>query len=197
MKAINNHYLVEIEKEAEDMVGRFFIDPAFKPEDHARIYGTVTAVPDKLTGPYKGMDQIIEVGDRVYFHYLVVNNDHAFDKIWKVEYRNILCFVRDGEIRPAWNWFMCQPVWDEVVEDIELPDGTSIKGVVGSSGLITKTNPQPSGIKAKVTHIEGHEDVETGDLVIVEPPFHFTNKIEGEDFYFSEKDYILAKCLKQ
>ena len=81
MRALKNKVLIEIEKKMEDTVTygsmELHIDPMFKPQHNARIYGTVVGVSDE--------EEELSLGDKVYFHYLVVDDSHAFDNIYTVD----------------------------------------------------------------------------------------------------------------
>lgn len=188
-----NSVIVEIEKTREDEKNGFYFDPTYKPEEHARIYGTVVAVPKKLTGRFSSIDPIVRVGDRIYFHYLIVDAEPIYGKCYKVEYDNILCLVRDSEVIPVGDWFFCQPLFDDKVEDIDLGNGTIIQGILTESGLIATTKPKASAIKAKVCFIKGYNGVGNGDIVYIEPKFEFENTIEGKDYFVTSKEWILGK----
>ncbi|GAB3024425.1 hypothetical protein GCM10027051_31340 [Niabella terrae] len=68
MKARNGHYIVSLESTYnEKSAGGLILDTTYNPNEHARVVGTVVAIPD--AGGHAG----IEVGDEVAMSYMVVS----------------------------------------------------------------------------------------------------------------------------
>lgn len=207
MKTLNS-VLVRIDKSHETITESGIHLPVMEGfesgDEYVRIHGIVTAIPDRLTGKLNGhIDPIIKIGDKVYFHYLG-KRDEVFEKEFIVDYFNILCLVRDGEIRPVGDWALFEPYFEDEVQEIDLSEfeivGLPVLGkkkvVMSKSGLVTTTKPKPSAISARVCYIEGHDQVSSGDLVLLTPKFEFKNTIEGKEYFCSKKEYILAKKIK-
>jgi hypothetical protein len=76
---IPNHLLVKIDRKYQDEIvteggHKLFVDTRFRPEWHATINGRVVEAPERLSlpQPWKGLAPEVEVGDEVYFSYLVL-----------------------------------------------------------------------------------------------------------------------------
>jgi len=69
----------------------------------------------------------LQVGDKVYFHYLTVDPNNLVEvdgkDYYQVDYFNIFCYKRDGEMHMTNEWCLVEPVEDVVGTHYE---GTSI-----------------------------------------------------------------------
>ena len=187
MQSLRDKVLVRIEKTHEDEVTygnlTLQIDYLFKPEHYARIYGTVVGVS-------KTEDQL-KVGDKVYFHYLVVGDSHAYADIFSISRERIFCYVRDG-IHPLGYWALCLPHSDEKEDTVKV-NNQDVK-VILKSGLVVNVNPQPSAKKTRISKIgKNRLQLKNGEVVYADKGFEFENEIEGTTYYCVKHQDILGK----
>lgn len=204
-KAPFNGVIVKVEEQFDSKVKfkslELDIDHEFAPTDYARIYGEVVAVTDKkpLTDNLQGIDPIVQVGDKIYFKYLVTLDDSRciFGNYYMCPYPWIFCVVRNGDIIPVGGWVLCDIIESAPVEQIEI-NGVKLSVDLDANGLVTNINKKKETNRAIVRHIgaplEGDTcEVSVGDEVILADYSNFTNKIEGKDYYLVEQKYILCK----
>lgn len=200
-----NHVIVEVEQTYDDKVKygslELTIDHEFNPTQYARIYGKVVAVPQGKCLDEEGKEIVkeIEVGDRVYFHYLVTaeENFRIYGNYYKIPYYWIFASVRDERIIPIGSWTLCKPIIEEEFEKVDV-GGVKIEAVVSKSGLVTSVVKKPSVRHCIVSYIgtplveEGELGIGNGSKVVLDVNSNFVNKVEGEDFYTVKQRYILV-----
>ena len=187
MRALKNKVLIEIEKKMEDTVTygsmELHIDPMFKPQHNARIYGTVVGVSDE--------EEELSLGDKVYFHYLVVDDSHAFDNIYRVDRERIFCYVRD-KIYPLGYWTLCLPYYDQQGEIMNI-DGKDME-VVKQGNIISAVTLRPSAKRTRISRIGKNKlRLRDNDVVYCERGFEFENDIEGTTYYCVKQSDIVGK----
>ena len=187
MIAIGDSVIVRIEKTHEDEMSHgkltLELDPMFNPTNNVRIYGTVEGI---------GRDEKdLKVGDKVYFHYLVVDDSHIYDDLYNVDLSRIFCVVRDEKITMCRDWALFKPV-EEKAKDVQVGNH-KIAGTLTQSGLFKSATPKKSATRAKLCYI-GQNDLmlQGGEVVYLLPKFEFENKIEGEVYYTCRQEYILG-----
>jgi co-chaperonin GroES (HSP10) len=204
-KATFNHVVVKVDQSLDDTYTyktlTVDIDPEFNPTQYARIYGTVVAVPQGscYDEEQSEIKKEVEVGDKVYFHYLVTSSDtwNIYGNYYKVPYCWIFCSVRDSVIRPIGSWTLCEPIPEQELNQIEV-DGIKIDAAVSQSGLITSLSKKPSVDYAKLRHIgspllnETPLDIPVNSTVILAKNSNFVNRIENVDYYTVKQRYILG-----
>ena len=159
------------------------IDPMFKPEHNARIYGTVIGISDK--------EDQLRIGDKVYFHYLVVNDSHAYDDVYQVHRERIFCYVRD-QIYPLGYWTLCVPFYDDKTDIVNV-DGKDIE-VIKMGNIVTAVAPRPSAKRTKISRIgKNRLRLKDNDVVYAERGFEFENDIEGTTYYCVKHNDIVGK----
>jgi co-chaperonin GroES (HSP10) len=214
MKATRNLLIVEIEKQYEDTLQygslKLHIDAGFNPTFNLRTFGTVIALPEgKIAeeGSDNEIDPIVQVGDKVYFHYLAVDdNRHLISstkekQIRRVFYHWIFAIVRDGEVIPCSGWVLGLPYIDGKGEEItmETESGTqTVKVEYSDAGVITKVNMEKSIQKVvvdKVSEYIGQEsNLKKGDICFSKHKnmLNFENEIEGVKYYCFKEDDVDA-----
>lgn len=180
------------------------IDPLFNPTHYARIYGKVVAVPNGKCYNEEGLEieKEVQVGDKIYFHYLVTNDEIncIHGNYYKVPYYWVFCRVIDGNILPVGSWTLCSPIVEKE-DDFQTIDvgGRKVNGVLSKSGLVTNLYKEPSVKYATLMHIgkplvnSKELDVSSGERVILEKNSNFKNKIEDFDYYTVRQSDILGK----
>jgi co-chaperonin GroES (HSP10) len=180
------------------------IDPLFNPTHYARIYGKVVAVPNGNCYNEDGeeIEKEVKVGDKIYFHYLVTNDESncVYGNYYKVPYYWIFCRVVGDDILPVGGWSLCSPIVEEEndFEKIEV-NGKKISGILSSSGLVTALAKTPSVKYATLSYIgtplknTNKLEVNAGEKVILAKNSNFKNKIEGTDYYTVRQSDIMGK----
>ena len=183
-----------------------FIDPLFNPTHHARIYGIVEAIPAGKCFNEDGfeIEQEVQVGDKVYFHYLVTSDEIncVYGNSYKVPYYWIFCVVRNGNILPIGGWTLCSQIVEEEdeFESVEV-GGRTMQATLSSSGLVTSIEKKKSVKFAKLSYIgkpllnQKELDVSQGDTVVLAKNSNFINKIEGVDYFTVRQSDIFGKKL--
>jgi len=176
-------------------------------EKNARVYGEVVAVPNKLSQtvftfekatsadmkPIK-LNQLhleVQVGDRVYFHYIANHQDNILIEedtgafLLKIRYEFLLCRVRDGVIHPLSTHVLVEPEtedWDEITTD---------------AGVITKKTPGRRPRTGRVKYVgrnykDRNMELEPGMRIIFMKKADRIVEIEGEELYPIKYNYIEA-----
>lgn len=148
----------------------------------------------------------IKVDDRIYFHYLTLEDEKnliVFKDGWyfyKVTIFNVFLSMRPnpkgtyfhkGESFSAHmhgQYVLGTPYWGEGWEEIEVEDGKTVGGKVNSFGLVTETKDIPLENCAVITDIGAgikpysrFQEVKVGDAVLLTPKCEFVNEVEGKE----------------
>lgn len=204
-KSPSNTVIVEVGQRLDDTikVGKttLYIDPEFNPTHYARIYGRVVAVPEGSCYDESGkkINKVVEVGDTIYFHYLVTNDEAncIFGNYYRVPYYWIFCAVRDSRILPVGSWTLCEPVPAQKLDEI-MVDGIKINAAISPTGIVTSVTKADSVDYAKLAYVGdplcGDDPLEAqpGEIVLLEKNSNFLNKIEDKDYYTVKQKYILG-----
>lgn len=189
MNALRRRVIVEIDQPYENEVDfghtKIVYDHNFNPTYNARIYGTVVAVSPNLSFANE-----LEVGDRIYFHYNVVEDSLIDGKLYNVEEDRIFCYVREGVITMVNDWCLLEPhVEHNDVIDVQ---GKKVKARM-KGDLVVGLKEEVSAEYAIVAHVGNNPlGVDVGDVVIMEPNFEFKNTIEGKEYFTSKTKHILG-----
>lgn len=182
MKSLKGKVIVKINQAYDDKIGNIYIDKDFNPTNHARIYGEVVS---------EGQQELFK-GDKVYFHYNVVEDSHIEKDLYNVDIDRIFCAVRNGKIIMINDWCFIEPI-DEHDEFIEV-DGRKIHGNI-KGGLVVGIGKKNKADKARVKYIPENElGLNPEDDVFLLPDWEFFNEIEGEKYATVRLDHIVAKA---
>ena len=175
--------IVQVDKKFNDTSkGGLFIDTTYKPEHYVNISGRVAAVPKRLPKDFArdGYYATVEVGDKLYFHYLVVLDPdcHLYDNYYIVDYFQALATVKpDGKILPVGEHILIEPMEEELSHDtLIIPD--IAKKISLDKGRVFSSN-DPS--------------IPNGAIVGFEDHGKFENEIEGHTLYVMYNSNILYK----
>lgn len=120
--------IVSVEKKFNDQTkSGIYIDTTFKPEHHVVISGKVIATAKKLPRDFRseGFYDTVEVGDTLYFHYLVVLDPdcYLYDDMYVVDYFQALATERNGKVYPVGEHILIEPIEEEVTHStLIIPD---------------------------------------------------------------------------
>lgn len=191
------------------------IDPTFHPEQHAETHGIVKAIPDNLYFKHgdvmDSMEMLIsidvKVNDKVYFHYLQINEALRQKKIIEedgkiyifIRHDSLFCGIRDGNMIMFNGWILLEPL--EVMH--------SNSNVLSK---LPKNRIKKDTLKGKIVHIGNsvkeyfynkHEsdkgiDVSLNDTVIFLPdsdiPLEYKMHQDLDKVYFRvQRKDLLAK----
>ena len=101
---------------------KVFVDGSYEPEKHAITYGEVVCVPPRLDEELE-TDMEVEVGDRIFFHYLCCMNsirDNLFviqgDTVYyMINYGSAFCVKRGDKTIMLNGYILVEPI-DEISE---------------------------------------------------------------------------------
>lgn len=172
----------------------------YKPEWHAILHGEVAVLAPKISDDFRIQDEI-QLGDRVYFHYLVANPDNILEedgeKFLRVPIYKIFCLVRDGVIIPYGGFVLAKPVYSCDISEIDV-DGKKIVAKLSASGLVTTTEVSYNKNMSIIHHIgkplRDAPDLEVapGDKVMMHKNSHQEYEIEGEKYHIYEQQDLLC-----
>jgi co-chaperonin GroES (HSP10) len=226
----------EIETNILDQDGNkmvLFKDTSFRPEESAVICGEVVVAPETLGGhefcrEYEGFPVCsgksepnvikyrnlpIEVfnGDKVYFHFHALNDESYLYKeegfeYFGIDYDQIFCAVRNGQIIPITNYVLVEPYFGDDVEEFDVPAvapgfaplPSVVKGKKTASGLIADLHEKPRFLEGVVKYVPlmrlGFEyiNVKPGDRIYYTTDSDFENEIEGRNYYVMKLQDIFA-----
>lgn len=162
----------------------------------------------------------IQIGDRIYFHYLTLEDPQNFLwvegewKIFKVPIHDVFLSMREdprGEYIDAGvnkrafmhnQYVLGTEYWGEGWESIEV-DGATIAGKVNASGMVVETKTVPLDNYAVITDIRAgikpysrHREVFAGDVVLLAENCEFKNEIEHKERWVFTHQDILAVLKK-
>lgn len=164
--------IVSVEKRFNDHTkSGIYIDTTFKPEHHVVISGLVLSVAKRLPKDFKtsGFYDTVEVGDTLYFHYLVVLDPdcHIGEDLYIVEYMQALATVRDGKVYPVGEHILIEPIEEEVTHDtLIIPD------------MAKKFEPNRGRVFAS-----NDPSIPVGAIVEFDEHGKFENEIEGKRLF--------------
>jgi len=162
-----------------------YIDTSFNKEQHVVITGKVEAIAKRLPKDFQadGFYDTVKVGDKIYFHYLVLldedNKIHLDKDYYTVDYFQALATVRDGKIFPVGEHILVEPIEEEVTSPIIIPDSAKKKET--NRGRVFASNDP---------------EIPEGSIVEFEPIGKFENEIEGRNLYVMYNSNILARYEK-
>lgn len=172
--------IVSVEKRFNDTTkSGLYIDTSYKPEHHVVISGKVIATAKKLPADFRkpGFYDTVEIGDTLYFHYLVVLDPDCYlgDDLYVVDYFQALATVRDGKIYPVGEHILIEPIEEEVShETLIIPD--LAKKIIPNKGIVFSSNdPQ----------------IPNGSMVSFDEHGKFENEIEGKNLFVMYNSNIM------
>lgn len=173
--------IVEVDKQFNDVSkGGIHIDTSYRPEHHVNISGKVVATAKRVPKDFgPGFYDTVNVGDKLYFHYLVVLDKDAylFEKYYIVDYFQSLATVKpDGTILPVGEHILIEPMEEEVTHDtLVIPDMSKKKSL--NKGRVFSSN-DPS--------------IPNGAIVLFDEHGKFLNDIEGKELFVMYNSNIQA-----
>lgn len=200
-----NHVWVKYPKMFEDKIqlkSGLVLDKIndYKPEWHATLFGEISDLAPFIHPSLKIEDEL-QVGDRIYFHYLVADekNIHEQDgeKFLRVPVYKIFCVVRDGQIIPYGGFVLAKPVYSDDVSEVDV-DGKKIMAKVSASGLVTSVEVTYKKDCSKIYFIgkplrdAPDLGVVPGDEVMMHKNSHAEYEIEGEKYHIYEQQDLLC-----
>lgn len=176
--------------EVEFSTGKLYLDVTWSPEQHVTICGSVVALPrgewcKNTRGDF--LKQELEIGDKVYFNYLTVQEDNLVfgeKDIYLVDLEECFCFLRGGSLTAISNHVLIEPIL--------------IEEKIGSIYIGVPTRSEEEGnLRFIGTPVKGQDKLGliNGDTVRFHERNAFLNTIEGIDYYVMKQDDILGKIL--
>lgn len=188
-------------------------DGTYNPNNYVRIYGEVAAVPERIAKDdkyivYADSETIlyedcivpeVQVGDRVYFEYITVQDSNFIEiegtMYYAINYKHIICAVRNKEIIPIGGHVLSEPYYGEGVHVANMPDGSTIRvKKIGSFELpVYEPLPNQAVVKHTGTPLKGfNNEVSMGDIILIASKRNFRNTIEGKEYYTTREIEIEA-----
>jgi co-chaperonin GroES (HSP10) len=176
--------IVKMEKAFVDELdfngGKIYLDPTYRPECNAFPYAHVVSSP--LRNPELGASfyYTVKDGDKLYINYGVVNDpanniEHEGQEYWIVDYFMALATVRDGQVIPVGEHILIEPIEEEVISSLIIPE-MSRKKIVNRGKVFASNDPQ----------------IPNGSTVMFEEVGMFENEIEGKKLFVMFNSNILG-----
>ena len=183
---IGDFVYVEIEKEEEnthtlDNGKTIWLDTSYDRYVNARQYGIVKYVSINIKKRVE--DNItLKEGDKVYFHHFCIDermsSESGGENIYKVNYDQIYCYVRDGKITMTQDYVFVEPIQlEDKIGNIYIESKESTK-----RGRVKYCNP--FSIK---------DGFNIGDEILYIKNANYDMVIEGERLFRMKNSEILAK----
>tara|TARA_R100001463_G_scaffold23312_1_gene56005 strand:+ start:917 stop:1489 length:573 start_codon:yes stop_codon:yes gene_type:complete len=185
---IGDFVYVELEKEEENTHvmsngTKIWLDTSYDRYVNARQYGTVKMVSINIRKRVEDGITLKE-GDRVYFHHHVIDERMASqfggENIYKVNYDQIYCYVRDGKITMTQDYVFVKPTQTEdKIANIYIESKESTK-----KGEVAHTN-----------QFSKDDGFAVGDEIVFIKNANYDMIIEGERLFRMKNNEILCKMM--
>ena len=177
---------VELEREEENKITlsngkELWLDTSYDRYVNARQYGIVKYVSKSIR---KRVDDgyNLKKGDKVYFHHFCIDEKMASEfggeNIYKINYEQIYCFIRDGKITMTMDYVFVEPVQlEDKIGNIYIQSKESVK-------------------RGKVKHANQfsiNDGFKNGDEILFIKNANYDMIIEGERLFRMKNSEILAK----
>ena len=190
IKPLRDTYLISADETAnEKTASGLYIDPTWDKYKNAVQVGVIESLPLSISKSYNN-DVEIDIGDKVYFHHFVIQDDNYLmdgdKKLFKLPRYHLYCVVKDGKIIVVDDWILVSPIL-ETEEDITKQYGT-LK-------LYTKAVPDKKMFMATVEHISTQgvrEGFKIGDTIVYRTDADYEIKIEGKEYYRMKTKNVVA-----
>ena len=194
MKGNRDIVIVEIDRTHETLVDcggvELQIDVDFNQTGHARIYGIVRGLPVLSSKPE--YEDVLDIGDTVYFHYNVVEDSHILENLYGVSIDRIFA-VEKGEckcLHAVGDWVLLKP--HSEYGEYSIVDGKMVE-LRKKGDLVIGIGEKQSAQMARVAYIADNDlGISAGMLVSVEPSFEFENTIAGEKYFCLRQEFVLG-----
>ena len=183
---IGDFVYVEIEREEENIVKlpdgkELWLDTSFDRYVNARQYGIVKMVSININKRVKDNINLKE-GDKVYFHHHCIDekmsSSFGGDNIYKVNYDQIYCYVRDGKIIMTQDYVFVKPIKTE--------------DKIGNLYIQSKESTK-KGVVAYANQFSKNDGFKVGDEIVFIKNANYDMTIEGERLFRMKNNEILCK----
>ena len=177
---------MEIEREEENIVKlpdgqELWLDTSFDRYVNARQYGIVKMVSININKRVKDNINLKE-GDKVYFHHHCIDekmsSSFGGDNIYKVNYDQIYCYVRDGKIIMTQDYVFVKPIKTE--------------DKIGNLYIQSKESTK-KGVVAYANQFSKNDGFKVGDEIVFIKNANYDMTIEGERLFRMKNNEILCK----
>ena len=186
IQPLGSFVYVELEREEENKIKlsngqEIWLDTSYERYWNARQYGIVKLVSKNIR---KRVDDglTLKKGDKVYFHHFCIDekmsSEFGGENIYKVNYEQIYCIVRDGKIIMTMDYVFVRPIKSE----------DKIKGLYVQSKESTK-----EGVVAHTNKFSKEDGFKVGDKIVFVKDANYDMTIEGERLFRMKNSEILCK----
>lgn len=203
MKAPNNKIIVR----AKDLYNYYvtkgdltlYVDPMFKRGVGKTKVAEVVGVPENMHSWNRTVPEV-NVGDRVYLHHNALEEFNMVpdsEGLWVIEYEEVLCAVRDGNIIPINGRILAEPIFDDDIVEIDYM-GSSRKVKMTPTGLVKELDPTHNLAKARLAYIgtpqigQTKVPINEGEIFYYILNADYKNNIEGKEYFVMFQDEIIA-----
>jgi co-chaperonin GroES (HSP10) len=172
--------IVSVEKRFNDETkSGLYVETSFKPEHHVVISGQVIATAKRLPKEFtaSGFYDTVEVGDRLYFHYLVVLDPdcHLGEDRYIVDYFQALATVRNDKVYAVGEHILIEPMEEEVTHSTLIIPEMSKKRELNCGRVFASNDPT----------------IPEGSIVEFDAHGKFENEIEGHRLFVMYNSNIM------
>jgi co-chaperonin GroES (HSP10) len=178
---------------------KLYVDPLFKRGVAKTKVAQVVEVPSEMYGWSRTVPEV-HVGDKVYIHHNALEEFNMIPDskgLWVIEYEDVLCAVRDGNIIPINGRILAEPIFDDDIIEIDY-HGAKRKVKMTESGLVKELDPSYNLKKARLAHIgtpqkgDAKVPINKGDVFYYILNADYKNEIEGKEYFVMFQDEIIA-----
>ena len=176
-----------------------YVDPMFKRGVRKTKVAEVVQVPTEMHSWNRTVPEI-SVGDKVYLHHNALEEYNMIPDskgLWVIEYDEVLCAVRDGNIIPINGRILAEPIFDDDILEIDYM-GSKRKVKMTESGLVKELDPSYNLAKARLSYIgtpqigETKVPINAGEVFYYIVNADYKNEIEGKEYFVMFQDDIIA-----
>ena len=164
------------------------------------------------------VDHNVQIGDIIYFHYLILESNDNFMwidgswKYYKLKINDVFLSIRkhiDGAYfrkgvpyRTVLHneYVLGKPYWGSDWEELEIGDKKIAGKIDPKTGLVTELKGKPQENRTIITDIgqgiepySRNKEVKSGDVCLLKPNCEFVNEIENQERWVFTHSDILAK----
>lgn len=181
-------------------------DPTLNETANVRTIGEIVAFPMKQSAKYLHAFSDVEQYEEVLFDFKSLEEEEYVEdsdgkRIYFVPFELVYAFFTRSKgkikkIKPGLDIVLCLPHYDGDVEEVEMPDGSTRRVIVSSSGIIATAAPKPDERIAYIAHVgpqdpcDPVQEIDLGWKVFRDAYTNYEYEIGTEKFYIVRRENL-------